>query len=154
MPPAPTPATCTEPAAVSPAAGGLTLDSSFACDRLHAQVVPVRCCLLRQAASRRSVTRDTWRGTSPTFPTCTASCAQGAAIRAKVPGADLVNWRGAGPGQRFDRGRSGAEGQAEARRLRRLTGLLDLVPSIDAPPNGDWEPTPVTRPLDITALDI
>jgi hypothetical protein len=111
----------------------LELDSRIACRALHA-IVPARVCLLRQAVSRRQRTQDTCRGQGSMFPSCTDKCEQGAAIRAAVPGADRVRWRGAGPGGRFDRGRDRAAGQMAARRRLELVGLLDLPPSIDAPP--------------------
>jgi hypothetical protein len=109
----------------------LELDSRIACRALHA-IVAARVCLLRQAVSRRQRTQDTCRGQGSMFPSCTDKCEQGAAIRASVPGADRVRWRGAGPGGRFDRGRGHAQDQMAARRRLELVGLLDEVSSIDA----------------------
>jgi hypothetical protein len=59
----------------------------------------------------------------------------GAKVRRTVEGANLVTWRGAGPGARFDRGRTGAALQVAARRRLRVVGLLDPVRTMDEPPD-------------------
>lgn len=120
-----------------PPGGELALSSRFACHVLHA-IVPVRCCLVRQATIRRQRTKDTWRGQGTIFPSCDG-CTQGAAIRAAV--GVLVTWRGRGPGGRFDRGRDparrGIAAQRAARARLRVVGLLDIVPCLDEPPPGE-----------------
>lgn len=59
-------------------------------------------------------------------------------MRAAVPGAGAVRWRGAGPGGRFARERSQGEKRsqnaARARLERVGLGPLDQVSSIDCPP--------------------
>lgn len=104
-------------------------DATFHCDAL-ACTLRVRVCLVRQAISRRQRTADTWRGQAATFPTCTATCIQGAEIRRAAGGASVA-WRGAGAGGRSTRERSGRWHQAAARRRLQLVGLLDPVPTID-----------------------
>jgi hypothetical protein len=93
------------------------------CEKLHA-IIPVRTCLLRQSCCGRQRTQQTTRGQGTYFPSCDG-CAQGAAVRAEH---GALDWRGAGPGGRFDRSRFG---QIAARRRLERVGLLDAVPSID-----------------------
>ncbi len=116
--------------------GELTLASSIACDRLHAAIVPVACCLLRQDAAARGRTLQASRGQGTLFPSCDG-CPQGAAVRARVVGGGEIRWEGSGPGHRFDRGRDGMAAQHAARRRLLLVGALDIPPSLDEPPEPD-----------------
>ncbi len=80
-------------------------------------------------------TSDAERGQCGDFPSCyTSRCAQGRAVRLALEarGAHL-EWRGAGPNGRFSRGRGDAERQYAARVALERVGLLDAVPTCDAP---------------------
>jgi hypothetical protein len=55
----------------------------FPCPRLHAGLFMAKLCVARQQAGE-SRTKDTWRGQAAAYPTCTATCALGVAIRARV----------------------------------------------------------------------
>jgi hypothetical protein len=118
---------------------------------------PIWACLLRQAANRTAGrTADTWRGQASLHPGC-YRCPQGLELAAAVPGAELVTWRGAGPGGRFERGKPHADAQAAARKRLQLVGLLEPVPFIDQAPAEEPEsrrPAAMQIPLDGPILDI
>jgi hypothetical protein len=117
--------------------GALTLDSPFRCVVLRC-VLPARVCLVRQAVSRRQRTTQGSRGQGGSFPLCTERCPLGALIRAIVPGAAAITWRGCGPGGRFDRAADDLAQQEAARSRLRIVGLLDVVPCLDdLPPDAD-----------------
>jgi hypothetical protein len=106
--------------------------ASFYCERLHA-TAPIWTCFLRQAQNRTAGrTADSWRGQAALHPSC-YRCPQGAELLAAVPGGELVTYRGAGPGGRFEKGRPLAGEQAAARKRLQLVGLLESVRTIDAP---------------------
>lgn len=110
-------------------------DTRFDCRALGCKNLPARICVARQAASDAQRTRDTWRGQGFDYPLCVSErCAQGRAIRAALDPTHAVRWRGAGPNGRFDRGRSDAVEQYEARQRLAAVGLLDEVPTVDAEP--------------------
>lgn len=85
--------------------------------------------MLRQSACERQRTQQTSRGQGTEFPSCDG-CPQGAEV-AREHGS--VEWRGQGPGGRFDRRTLRWRQLLAARRLRQ-EGLLDEVPTCDAEP--------------------
>ncbi len=60
-------------------------------------------------------------------------------LRATIPGADSIRWRGIGPGGRFDQDRPAGFRAAERAARERLEaeGMLDTVPTLDRP---RWAP--------------
>lgn len=113
----------------------------FFCRRLRC-TLSARPCALRQSASDKQRTRDTWRGEAGEYPSCvTSRCAQGREVRAAVEAAGQVSWKGAGPGGRFCRDRHNLKAQHQARQRLARIGALDAVPTIDREPFGNARPT-------------
>lgn len=91
-------------------------------------------CVARQQVSDLQRTRDTERGQAPEYPSCqTDRCATGRAIRALLD-PQRKGWRGVGPGGRFLPMRSDLAQQEAARQRQAAAGLLEDVPTLDAPP--------------------
>jgi hypothetical protein len=111
----------------------LYADSQVACTTLRCTLYASQC-VARQKASDIQKTKDTWRGEASSYPHCvTEKCAQGRGVRTALDPAAQVDWRGAGPGGRFERSRRDVESVAAARAAQRAVGLLDAPPTIDGP---------------------
>lgn len=105
--------------------------------------VALRCTLTAAECVRRQVktdvqrTQQTSRGQGTDHPHCDSrTCDQGRTIRAALDPDAIVQWRGAGPGGRFDRERSrGVTSVQEAARAQlERVGLLRDVPTVDGCP--------------------
>jgi hypothetical protein len=107
--------------------------STLACS-LRAQI-----CVVRQLASDRQRTHDTWRGIASEYPSCrTDRCAQGKAVREALEASATGSrraWAGEGPGGRWLPLRSDLAEQHAARERLASVGLLRDVPSFDEPPS-------------------
>lgn len=72
---------------------------TFRCEQLEGKETQAHVCVARQVQSEAERTQDTWRGQSPTHPSCqTHLCAQGRRVRealARDGAPNVKRWRGA-----------------------------------------------------------
>lgn len=81
--------------------------TTFRCDRLAVENIAAHICVTRQRVTDLQRTTQGSRGQGTEYPLCDSrTCTQGRAVREQVSPNATMSWQGAGPGGRFERGRS------------------------------------------------
>lgn len=80
---------------------------TFRCEKLSVDNLPVHICVTRQRVTDLQRTQQASRGQGTDYPLCDSkTCTQGRTLRERVSPRTEMAWQGAGPGGRFERGRT------------------------------------------------
>lgn len=90
-----------------PSAQLLFAFTTFRCERLSVDNLPAHICVTRQKVTDLQRTQQASRGQGTDYPLCDSrTCTQGRCVREQLHPEASMSWQGAGPGGRFERGRS------------------------------------------------
>lgn len=80
---------------------------TFRCERLSVDNLPAHICVTRQKVTDLQRTQQASRGQGTDYPLCDSrTCTQGRTVREQLSPTAEMAWQGAGPGGRFERGRT------------------------------------------------